>query len=147
MSTCQHPNPAVTPISQRDASGFTLVEILVAITIIAILTAACYPVYTNYIDKAKITRGIYSLEETRKTLEDYRITTGSYPTDINFSTGLDPQGKQVLSPMLLEEFKTSLSTVESYVLTAEDYTLTARATDSKHTQLVLTPGQIVTQGP
>lgn len=139
--------PAAERTRERNSSGFTLVEILVAITIIAILSALCYPVYTNYIDKAKITRAIYSLEETRKTLEDYHITVGSYPTDINFTTGYDPQGRPVLSPMLLESYKSSLSTVDSYVLADDTYTLTVRATDKKHTRLVLTLGQIITQGP
>lgn len=132
---------------ERNRAGFTLVEILIAIAIIAILTAICYPVYTNYIDRAKITRAIYSLEETRKTLEDYHIVIGNYPTDINFSTGYDPQGRQVLAPMLLEGYKSSLTAVDSYVMAAENYTLTVRAADTKHTQLVLTPGQIITQGP
>lgn len=145
FSTSSKPVAEQTP--ERNRSGFTLVEILVAITVIAILTALSYPVYTGYIDRAKVTRAIYSLEEARKTLEDYHITMGSYPTDIDFSSGLDVQGRQVLPPILLEEFKNSLSTVESYMLAAGSYTLSARANDTKHTLLVLTPGQIITQGP
>ena len=139
--------PVAAQLPDRNRAGFTLVEILIAIAVIAILTALSYPVYTGYIDKAKITRAVYSLEETRKTLEDYHITIGSYPSDINFSTGFDPQGRQVLSPMLLEGYKSSIATVDSYVLAAENYTLTVHATDTKHTQLVLATGQIITQGP
>lgn len=131
----------------RNRSGFTLVEILIALVVIAILTSLSYPVYIGYIDKAKVTRAIYSLEEARKALDDYHFHIGSYPTDIDFSTGHDPQGRQVLSPMLLQGFKSSLTAVDSYVMASENYSLTVHAADTKHTQLVLTPGQIITQGP
>lgn len=129
------------------SSGFTLLEILVAIAIVAILSAISFPVYNSYIDKAKITLGISTLETIRKTFENYHSDYSSYPLSIDLATGEDGQGHVVLQRALLDEFKQHLSSMDSYFATTSDYTLTARAIDSKHTTLVLTPGQVVTQGP
>ena len=138
---------AATNLTPEKSAGFTLMEILIALAIIAILSAISFPVYKSYIDKAKRTVSISTLETARKTLEDYHISYGGYPLTIDFSTGVDAQGQAVLPPALLEEFKTSLFSVDSYTATAADYTLTARAMDTNHIVLVLTPGQVVTQGP
>lgn len=128
------------------SSGFTLIEIIVVMAILAILTAIAYPFYNKYVDKAKVTVGISTLESVRKTLEDFQIDNGNYPAAIDMATGKDDLGKTVLPPALLAEFKGNLFSLESYVVTPLDYTLTARALDRNHTLLVLTPGQVVIQG-
>jgi Tfp pilus assembly protein PilE len=115
--------------------------------IIAALTAIAYPFYTGYINKAKVTVGISTLETVRKTIEEYRGDHGDYPAGIDMTSGKDPFGRTVLPTALLAEFKSNLFSLESYLVTADDYTLTARAIDANHTLLVLTPGQVVTQGP
>ena len=129
------------------SAGFTLIEILIVLAVLATLTAIAYPFYNTYIDKAKITVGISTLETVRKTLEEFHIGNESYPATIDMATGKDGLGKTVLPPALLAEFKSNLFSLDSYVVTADDYTLTARAFDRNHTLLVLTPGQVVTQGP
>lgn len=133
--------------NRKNSTGFTLIEIMIVIAIIAILTAISYPTYTSYIDKAKVTKGISTLETVRKTFEDYHINYGNYPPDLDISTGQDGTGRIVLTPQLLSEFNRNLSSFESYALGLDDYTLTARAIDSKHTILVLKSGSVVTQGP
>jgi prepilin-type N-terminal cleavage/methylation domain-containing protein len=135
-----------SPVQKR-SPGFTLIEILVALAIVAVLSTIAFPVYKGYIDKAKVTVSLNTLEATRKTIEDYHISYESYPLDIDFNTGLDSLGNIVLPAMLLDDFKKNISSVDSYTAIASDYTLTVRAIDSKHTILTLTPGQIITQGP
>lgn len=145
--------PQPSPGKQRfpslpaGSSGFTLIEILIVMAIIAALTAVAYPFYTGYINKAKVTVGISTLETVRKTIEDYHGDHGDYPAGIDMATGKDPLGRTVLPAGLLAEFRSNLFSLESYLVTADDYTLTARAIDANHTLLVLTPGQVVTQGP
>ena len=124
-----------------------MIEILIVLAIIAILSAIAYPFYNSYIDKAKITVGISTLETVRKTLVDFQITQGNYPAAIDMATGTDGLGKTVLPSALLAEFKSNLFSLESYVATTADYTLTAKAMDRNHSLLVLTPGQVITLGP
>jgi prepilin-type N-terminal cleavage/methylation domain-containing protein len=131
----------------RNSAGFTLIEMLIAIAIIAILTAISYPIYNSSIDKAKRTKGISTLETVRKAFEDYHISYNNYPPAIDISTGLDDSGKVVLTPLLVAEFNSNLSSLESYVPATDDYTLTARAIDAKRTVLVLKSGSVVIVGP
>jgi len=134
-------------VSTAKTSGFTLIEILIAIAIIAILTAIAYPVYTKSIDRAKITKGISTLETIRKVFEDYHINNADYPPALDIATGQDGTGRTVLTPALLSELNNNISSFESYIRAGDDYTLTARAIDSKHSLLVLKPGSVVLQGP
>ena len=138
---------ALTPALPSRRSGFTLVEILFALAIVAILTGISLPIYNNYIERAKLTVSISTLQTVRLAIEDYHINHGVYPPAIDISTGEDGQGNTVLQPALLAEFKLDLFSLESYAVAAADYTLTARAKDAKHTLLVLTPGQAINQGP
>lgn len=140
-------NNASHSIAASGASGFTLVEILMVLAIITVLTAITYPVYTNYIDKAKVTLGISTLENVRKTLEVYHLDNGAYPPDIDPATGRDSLGNIVMPTALLDEFKYNLYSMESYITAINSYTLTVKAKDSKRTPLVLTPRQVITQGP
>lgn len=128
-------------------SGFTLVEILIVMAIIAVLASISYPFYTDYVDRAKLTLGIGTLDTVRKTFENYFADNGNYPPDIDLSTGKDSLGKVLLTTSLLDEFKRNITSMESYVVAADDYTMTVKAKDSKQTLLVLTPRQTITQGP
>jgi len=133
--------------TRNNSAGFTLIEMLIAIALIAILTAISYPIYTSYINKAKVTKGISTLETVRKSIEDYHINNASYPPALDIATGQDGTGRIVLTAELLSEFNGNLSSFESYAIGTDDYTLTARAIDTNRTVLVLKSGSVVTQGP
>lgn len=90
-------------------SGFTLIEIMIVISIIAILSAVALPKYKTYANRTKFveitaavgvikssievcfqTRGYYSLENcndfNKIGLTKNQLTTGRYINDINIST-------------------------------------------------------------
>jgi len=145
-NTASEEVPLSKSLTSRRA-GFTLIEILSAVAVIALLSALSFPVYKSYIDRAKRTVAIGTLETFRKTLEEYNLQNGVYPAAINTATGLDGLGRTVLDAQLLFDFKKNFFSVDSYASTSIDYTLTVKANDSAHTQLQISPNSTVIQGP
>lgn len=132
---------------RRSARGFTMVEILIALAIVAILSSISVLAYKHYIDRAKVTVAISTMETTRTLLEDYHGSYATYPTAIDFTTGLDPQGRTVFSPAFLDEMRNHFASIDSYVPAGMSYTLTARAQDSVQSLLTLAPGSAIHVGP
>ena len=68
-------------IQPRRHSGFTLMELIVAMTITAILASVAYPLYTNYVLKARRTEGKSALMRVQGALERYYTVYNGYTTD------------------------------------------------------------------
>ncbi|WP_192035987.1 type IV pilin protein [Halomonas sp. YLGW01] len=60
------------------ASGFTLIELMIAVAVIAILASIAYPSYTNYIQEARRTDAKATLMEVAGQLERCYTVTGDY---------------------------------------------------------------------
>lgn len=81
--------------------GFTLLELLVVITILAILAGAALPYVQNYVKESRIAKAKADLEEIKKALAIYETREGTYNrTDVSLLTGkylnnppIDPWGK------------------------------------------------------
>jgi type IV pilus assembly protein PilE len=52
-------------------NGFTIIELMIAVTIVAILTAVALPAYNNYILRGKIQEATANLSDMRVKLEQY----------------------------------------------------------------------------
>ena len=63
-------------------SGFTFVELLVVVTIIAILTGAAVVSFTNTSRRSRDTRRMLDIENIRSALELCRTEEGSYPLSV-----------------------------------------------------------------
>lgn len=63
--------------SQR---GFTMLEILMGLTIVSILAVTAVPVYLNYETKARITEGLSLAGPVKSMVSEYYQTTGNWPT-------------------------------------------------------------------
>lgn len=66
------------PGTRRNASGFTLIELMVVLAIIAIIAAIAYPAYINSIVKSKRSAAEACLSEHANFLERYYTTNLSY---------------------------------------------------------------------
>lgn len=66
--------------SRRGERGFTLVEILVVITIIGLIMALVAPRVLNYLSEAKVKAAKIQIESLSSTLDLYYLDTGRYPS-------------------------------------------------------------------
>ncbi|HEX6267539.1 MAG TPA: type IV pilin protein [Burkholderiales bacterium] len=76
----------------RRAGGFTLMELMITVAIVAILAAVALPSYTNYVQRGKITEAVSTLSELRLRAEKYFADNRSYQpnppsgTTVGFNT-------------------------------------------------------------
>lgn len=77
-------------MSERiESNGFTFIEILVVITIIALLTAVAVATYSTFLKQSRDTKRKSDLEQTRAALEMYRSTEDTYPVGSVWATTLN----------------------------------------------------------
>ncbi len=58
--------------------GFTLIELMIAVAILAIVTAIAIPAYNGYINEARSGAARANLDNLRLAIEDYFLDNGSY---------------------------------------------------------------------
>lgn len=66
----------------RSNNGFTMIELMVALTIIALLLTLVAPRYLNQEAKARDTALHYNLQMLRKTIDDFKADKGRYPESL-----------------------------------------------------------------
>jgi type IV pilus assembly protein PilE len=55
----------------RRFRGFTLIEVMITVAIVAILSAIAIPSYSEYVQRARITEAVSSLSDMRNKMERY----------------------------------------------------------------------------
>ena len=109
----------------KNKKGFTLIELIVSITIIAVLTAVGVVSYSGANKRARDSRRMADLEKIRIALELYRQSVGtSYPSSASL--------KSNLAPNYIQSFPTDPKTGYDYTYssTGYKYTLTATVEDA-----------------
>ena len=65
-------------MEQRNDCGFTLIELMIVVVIVAVLATVAYPVYTERLAKGRQANAKSSLEAVRLCMENYRAKHGGY---------------------------------------------------------------------
>jgi type IV pilus assembly protein PilE len=110
-----HTSVLVTPRAHaRRAAGFTLIELMIVVAIVAILTAIAYPSYRSYVIRGQLVSATDGLSATQANMERYFQDNRTYVA----ANGFIPP---CTTPTVYGTFTVSCPTV----LTATTFTLQA----------------------
>ncbi len=79
----------------NNSRGFTLIELFVALAILAVLVSIAVPTYSGYVKSHKIHEAIRDIREISLIIESYRADSGAVPDslgDVGYGGKLDPWG-------------------------------------------------------
>src|SRR5271169_5771562 len=79
-ATCAHYRSGVGTLGRR-ARGFTLIEIMVVVTILGILAALIVPRVVGRTDDARVAAAKQDVAQLMQALKLYRLDNGRYPTN------------------------------------------------------------------
>jgi general secretion pathway protein G len=88
---------SVTPHRQSGATGFTLTEILIAITIIGALLAIALPMYSTFKEQQNIAIAVSDLKGIDIYISSHKVSSGEFPnslSEVPRADRKDPWGNQ-----------------------------------------------------
>ena len=100
-------------------AGFTLIEVMITVAVIAILAAVALPNYIEYVTRSKLVEAKTNLSDMRTRLEQYFLDNRKYPgTCAAYASGPAP-ANTIYLPASVKNFAiTCALTDTTYVVTA-----------------------------
>jgi type IV pilus assembly protein PilE len=122
----------------RQETGFTLIELMIVVAIVAILASIAIPSYRSYIARAKITEATNNLSDVRVKMEQYYQDNRAYGTGTTCGATLPSNSNFAYScgtSSSNQAFTVTASSQTNKGLgnTAGDYNYTVTETNSKAT--------------
>lgn len=121
---------AVQPAA-RGQSGFTLIEMMIVVAIVAILAAVALPNYSDYVLRGKLVEATNALSATRANMEQYYQDNRTYVTSATIPSPCDAASLPSLNASL-KNFTITCNPAP----TATTYTIVATGSTSVTTGFV-----------
>lgn len=120
--------------------GFTLIEVMITVAIIAILAAVALPSYVDYVNRSKLVEAKTNLSDMRTRLEQYFLDNRAYPTTCATYAPGAPPANTIYKPASIKNFAIDCPTLtaSTYVVRAQGlgFTFTIDQTNAKQTTAV-----------
>ncbi|WP_437882453.1 type IV pilin protein [Pseudomonas sp. LRF_L74] len=124
--------------STRDQAAFTLIELMVAVAIIAIIAAIALPAYNSYILRGKVKAAQADLVALSLNLENQYQRQLSYPTTSTDNTAATKALFSGWSPAQSKDFDYSLNSHDGFSASGSNYLVAAIGTSNGLSACVLT---------
>lgn len=123
--------------AQRDASGFTLIEVMIVVAIVGILAAVALPAYNEYLVRGRLT-------EATATLAGHRVKMEQFFQDNRTYTGACDAGSIAVTPANTTyfQFGCNIPDANTYTITATgqgSMAPTVFSVDQSNTRRTVTP--------
>lgn len=66
---------------KKNMQGFTLIELMIVVAIIAILAAIALPAYQDYVARSQVSEGLSLASGAKTAVVEYYSNYGTFPTD------------------------------------------------------------------
>jgi type IV pilus assembly protein PilE len=119
-------------------SGFTLIELMIAVAIVGIIAAIAYPSYTEFVLKSGRTVAKAELNDAAQVLQRCFTVTNSYKPADGTCAGVDRIAASYLTEDGFYTVALSAHTANSYTLTATPVAGSRQAKDTKCSAFSLT---------
>jgi type IV pilus assembly protein PilE len=118
--------------TKQSASGFTLIEVMITVAVVAIIAAIALPSYFDYVTRSRLVEARANLADMRTRMEQFFLDNRAYPAACVASTAT-PSSTQIRLPGNAKFFNYTCS-----LLSATAYTITATDTFSPGTHFIYT---------
>lgn len=109
---------SVTDARHFQQAGFTLVEVMVTVAIVAILASVALPSYQNYVRRGQLTEATNTLSDLRVRMEQFYQDNRTYPTGCVVAPTV-PTATQIVVPAGQNfAFGCSFPAADRYTITA-----------------------------
>jgi type IV pilus assembly protein PilA len=86
----------------QNQKGFTLIELMIVVAIIAILAAIALPAYQDYTTRAKISELVVAADACKNSVTEYYQTLDTLPAN-NTAAGCDTQTTQYVASLAVAD--------------------------------------------